>query len=493
MQAYLAAIVEGSDDAIIAKNLEGTITSWNKGAENIFGYRAEEAIGQSIHLLIPPELRREEDVILRRLKRGERMDHFETERLRKGGERLHVSLTVSPIRNADGEIIGGSKIVRDVTEKRRVAEALRESEEKYRTLFRSIDEGFCVVQMIFDANERPIDYLFLEVNPAFEKQTGIQNAIGRRMRDIAAGHESKWFEVYGRVALTGEATRFQANAEALGRYFDLYAFRVGMPELRRVAILFTDITEKKRAAEHLERAVAERTAELRETVGELEGVSYSLSHDMRAPLRAIGSFSEIVLTEAEARLRPEEKELLKKSVAAAGRLDRLISDVLTYRQVTREKISLVPIHVEQLLRQIIAERPEFQAPAAEIEIEGPLEVVLGDEVYLTQCVTNLLDNAVKFVAPGARPKVRIRSQIHGNHVRCFFCDNGIGIRKEAQNRIFGIFERLHDERTYAGTGIGLAIVRKAAERMGGSVGVESEIGQGSCFQLDLLRPGSLEK
>jgi PAS domain S-box-containing protein len=137
-----------------------------------------------------------------------------------------------------------------------VNEALRESEKKYRTLFDSIDEGFCTIEVLFDGNDNPIDYRFLEVNPSFEKQTGIQNAQGRRMREIAPQHEEHWFEIYGRIALTGEPVRFENQAAQLHRWYDAYAFRVGDPGDRKVAILFKDITERKRAEEELRRSEA---------------------------------------------------------------------------------------------------------------------------------------------------------------------------------------------------------------------------------------------
>ena len=135
-----------------------------------------------------------------------------------------------------------------------VNEALRESEKKYRTLFDSIDEGFCTIEVLFDGNDNPIDYRFLEVNPSFEKQTGIQNAQGRRMREIAPQHEEHWFEIYGRIALTGEPVRFENQAAHLHRWYDAYAFRVGEPGDRKVAILFKDITERKQAEEELRRS-----------------------------------------------------------------------------------------------------------------------------------------------------------------------------------------------------------------------------------------------
>jgi signal transduction histidine kinase len=211
---------------------------------------------------------------------------------------------------------------------------------------------------------------------------------------------------------------------------------------------------------------------------------------MRAPLRAIQSFSQIVLEEAGERLQPMERDLLNKTASAASRLDRLIQDVLAYSRVVRSSVKLSNVDVEHLLNQIIEERPEFQPPNSDIQVQGPLQPVRGHEAYLTQCFTNFLDNGVKFVPKGERPHICIRNEVLDGHVRIWFEDNGIGIPKEAQQRVFGIFERIHPESAYPGTGIGLAIVRKAAERMGGAVGVDSEPGHGSRFWLLLPKAGT---
>ena len=164
-----------------------------------------------------------------------------------------------PVLNEQGEIVEWFGTASDVTERVRAEESLRESEEKYRTLFNSLDEGFCIVEVLFDENEKPIDYRFLEVNSSFERQTGIENGVGRTMREIAPEHEEHWFETYGRVALTGEPVRFESRAVQLHRWYDVYAFRVDKPGLRRVAILFKDITERKQMEETL------RTSEERQT------------------------------------------------------------------------------------------------------------------------------------------------------------------------------------------------------------------------------------
>ncbi len=448
-QGRLAAIVESAEDAIIGKDLDGIIQTWNVGAENIFGYGAEEVIGKPISLLVPPGHTDEVPEILARIKRGEYIENFETERMRKDGTIVPVSLKFSAIKDASGRVIGASKIAHDITERKRAQderettveflrlvnecretsdlvraaaeffqqrsgseavgirlhdkhdypyfetrgfsnefvqlesrlctcdkegnplldsagnpilacmcgnvicgrfdpskpfftkrgsfwtnsttellatttegdrqartrnrcngegyesvaligltlgderlgllqlndkrkgrftletitlwerladylavalakfradEALRESEERYRNLFNTMDEGFCIVKMIFDAKDRPVDYRFLEVNAAFEKQTGLHDATGKLMRELAPAHEAHWFEIYGKIALTGVPLRFVNEARALDRWYDVYAYRVGRPEDRQVAIIFNDISGHKKAEESLHKS-----------------------------------------------------------------------------------------------------------------------------------------------------------------------------------------------------------------------------------------------
>ena len=253
----LAAIVESSDDAILFKGLDGSIRSWNAAAQRLFGFRAEEIIGQPITLLLPPDRVREEQQVLDRVQSGQRVEHLETVRLTKDGRRLDVSVNVSPVKSQDGQIVGVSKIICDITARKKTEETLRRSEEWYRTLFNTMIEGFCIIEVVFDAEGKPVDYRFLEVNPAFETQTGLHDVQGKLMRDLAPDHEAHWFEIYGKIAMTGEPARFENEAKALNRWYDVTAFRVGGPESRKVAILFNDITERKRA-ETIQQTMLER-------------------------------------------------------------------------------------------------------------------------------------------------------------------------------------------------------------------------------------------
>jgi signal transduction histidine kinase len=328
-------------------------------------------VGQPIIVLFPPERRDEERMILARLQRGERVEHFETVRVHKDGHRIEVSLAISPIRDEDGHIIGASKIARDIT-------AQKAAE-----------------------------------------------------RDLA-----------------------QAQARLAAH------------------------------AVELEHIVRERTAELERLASEAQAFSYSLSHDIRAPLRTIQGFADLILGDVTEKM-PEAVDYLRRIMRAAQRMDRLLTDVLAFSKVAQNEIHLEAIQPEAIVRDLVAERRNLQPPAVKLEIQEPLLPVVGNAPSLTQCLANLLDNAVKFVRPGVQPEVRVFTTLRDGRVRLSVQDNGIGVAPANQQRLFRVFERLHTQEQYEGTGLGLAIVRRAAERMGGSVGVESMVGQGSTFWIEL--------
>jgi signal transduction histidine kinase len=282
-----------------------------------------------------------------------------------------------------------------------------------------------------------------------------------------------------------------------------------------------------RNKQELERLVQERTAKLRETIEELEGFSYSIVHDMRGPLRAMQSFAQLAQESCAGCERPESMDFFRRIRIASERMDTLITDALNYSKIVRQDLPLVPVDVGKLVRGMVETYPNLHPPLAEIEVQFDGVVVLGNESALTQVFSNLLGNAVKFVAIGVKPRVTvwaeemrctpdtIRSGGGGERrtesgteylrrltrpnappgvgypshglVRIWVGDNGIGIPPESQEKVFGMFQRMHGQQDYPGTGIGLTIVRKAMDRMGGRVGVESEPGKGSRFWIELDR------
>ncbi|MBI4642100.1 MAG: response regulator [Candidatus Tectomicrobia bacterium] len=244
----------------------------------------------------------------------------------------------------------------------------------------------------------------------------------------------------------------------------------------------------QRYTTELEQRVTERTAKLWETNAELESFSSSVSHDLRAPLRAMQGFTDALLEEYADRMDSVGQDYVQRIAAAARRMDAMIQDLLAYSRVSRIDLRLqlvgLTLVVAEALTQLAVELREREA---QVTVEEPLPEVMGHRATLVQVVANLLTNAVKFVEPGVQPKVRIWAEEHKAWVRLWVEDNGIGIASEHQERIFRVFERLHGIETYPGTGIGLAIVRKGVDRMGGRVGVESVPGQGSRFWVELQR------
>lgn len=247
------------------------------------------------------------------------------------------------------------------------------------------------------------------------------------------------------------------------------------------------ILEARASRERLESLVKERTAQLREMVNELQHFSYTITHDMRAPLRSLQGFASILQDPEENLTEERRADFLARIATSAARMDQLITDALNYARAVQEQLPLEQVDTTRLLRGILDSYPSLQPPRAEVRIDGSLPVVLANEAGLTQCFANLLTNAVKFVAPGAQAQVRIYAEpTHNRHARICVEDNGIGIPEQMRPKLFQMFQRA--SRAYEGTGIGLALVRKVTERMGGTVGFESQPGKGSRFWLDLKLP-----
>ncbi|HEY9861012.1 MAG TPA: PAS domain S-box protein [Candidatus Obscuribacterales bacterium] len=249
----------------------------------------------------------------------------------------------------------------------------------------------------------------------------------------------------------------------------------------------------QRYTNELEQRVAERTMALQEAIDGLEIFTYSASHDLRAPLRAMEGLSQALLEDYGDRLDPTGKKYAQEIAASAEQANQLVSDLLDYGRLSRAQITLQPLSLSELITNLLEQMDnELQARQAQVTVDHPLPEVVGHRLTLIQAIANLLNNAVKFVPKTRQPQVHLWAESHSGWVRLWIEDNGIGIAPEYQERIFQAFERLHTRQAYPGTGVGLAIVRKGVERMGGQVGVESNVGQGSRFWLELqAAPSSL--
>jgi signal transduction histidine kinase len=231
--------------------------------------------------------------------------------------------------------------------------------------------------------------------------------------------------------------------------------------------------------------LALRTAELHDSLQTMQTFTYSIAHDLRAPLRALMSFSSIVVDEYGNRLDEPGKDCLNRIKAAARKMDMLVSDLLAYGQLTHVEVTAIPISLEQAVNRALEDMSgEIRARQAEVEVKRPLPTIIGNVMLLNQILVNLIDNALKFVPADKIPEITIHSEQRDNCLRLCIRDNGIGIAPAYHARVFDLFARLHKPTEYSGTGIGLALVKKAMDRMMGRVGVESSPGKGSCFWLE---------
>jgi signal transduction histidine kinase/CheY-like chemotaxis protein len=364
----------------------------------------------------------------------------------------------------------------------RAEEALRDREERYRTLFDAMDEGYCIIEVLFDTQHQPVDYRFIEVNGSFERQAGMRNVVGKRMLEFVSAIESLWLENYGKVARTGEGIRFSGEYKGLHRFFDVYAFRAnGWPE-RHVAVLFADVTQ---------RILAEKA--LREADRRKDEFLAMLAHELRNPLAAIRNAVQILLhNEGDVQTSRAASQILDRQVV---HMIRQVDELLDVSRISRGKIELRKDRAE--LTQIVNHAVETLRPLCEslrhelsVNIPPPPVYVLGDPIRLAQVIGNLLNNACKFTDKGGR--IWLNGAVEGEAVVIRVRDTGIGLAKDQLCRIFELFAQVDNslERARDGLGLGLTLVKKLVEMHDGTVEATSEgPGRGSEFvvRLPLLR------
>jgi PAS domain S-box-containing protein len=650
VREHLALVVDSSDDAIISKDPNGTINAWNRGAEKIFGYSAAEAIGRPMLMLFPPDRVDEERDILSRIGRGESVEHFETIRVRKDDVRIDVSVTISPIRDGNGTIIGASKIARDITLRKRIEAALAEQTRMLQLVLDNMGEGLIAADeegkffiwneaakklMGRDAYDLPSEQwtthyrVFLpdEITPYPADDLPLARALRGESVEVeliverTEGDDKVWLEVAARpikdaqgklcggVAVLRDITGRKLRDEELARQAEELSQRaeelirsqqdlesqklmlqsvldsmveglvvadedgnliiwnpaaakiVGLgaaslppedwsahygtylpdtvtlfpteqnplvravrgevssaemfirnPELeqgvwiesngaplrdkkgvvRGGVVAFRDITHKKAAEleirklnEGLEERIAERTAQLEIANHELEAFTYSVSHDLRAPLRHIQGFAGACLEEFGTSVDPQALHYLQRIHEGSHRMGLLINELLNLARTGQQSLCLQSTELRSIVEEIISMlKAETEGREVEWKI-GELPCVECDQVLVRQIFQNLLSNAIKYSRPRPRAVIEIGHTEEEGRPVIFVRDNGVGFNMQYATKLFGVFQRLHRDEDFEGTGVGLATVHRIVQKHDGKIWAEAELGRGATFYFTL--------
>jgi PAS domain S-box-containing protein len=382
-------------------------------------------------------------------------------------------------------------LFRDITLEHVTQEKLKQSEKKYRLLFENMTSGFALHEMIYDENGKPKDYRYIEANPAFEKLTGLKIGaiIGKTIKEILPEIEEHWIQTYGVVALTGEPTSYTNYAKDLGRYYETYVFS---PEKDKFAVVFNDITERKQYEntirslnESLEKKVEERTKQLLQANNDLEAFTYSVSHDLRAPLRHIDGFTKLLYSSIP---NPSETTVnyFSKIEFSAKRMSSIIDDLLTFSRLGRKEINISSVNLFLLIHEIIEQfKPDIINRTVNWKIDE-LPEIKGDKNLLRMAFENLISNALKYTSKKEKAFIQIGvSNKDENCVEIYIKDNGQGFDMAYSDKLFGVFQRLHASEEFEGTGIGLANVKQIIQKHKGSIRAEGKVNEGATFYISI--------
>jgi PAS domain S-box-containing protein len=454
------------------------------------GYDREDLAAGRVNRtdLTPPEWRDRDARTVAEIKASGTVQPFEKEYFRKDGSRVPVLIGVTAFDEERDHCVG---FVLDLTERKRAEVELRESEQNYRMLFESIDEGFCTIEVLFDQNKKPVDYRFLQINPSFERQTGIKNATGRRMREIAPQHEELWFEIYGRIALTGEPVRFENEAKQLGRWYDVYAFRVEDPKRRLVGILFNDITERKRAeaeARDSERRYREGQAELAHAnrVATMGQLSASITHEVNQPITAAVTYALAArrFLRAEPPNFREVDDALSLIVKEGNRAGEVVERIRALIKKAPARKDAVAIN-DAILEIIALTRTEAANNSVSVrtQLAEGLPRVEGDRVQLQQVLLNLIINAIEAMHDVGEEEreLLISSRNEPDGVSVEVRDSGPGFAPATLDRVFEAFYTTKP----GGLGLGLSICRSIIEAHDGRLWAVANVPRGGSFQFAL--------
>lgn len=406
--------------------------------------------------------------------------------LKKNGDLIEVEIVAHKI-TFDGRP-ARFILANDITEKRKAEQKLIRSEELYRSLFENMLHGFAYCRAIFE-NDKLNDYIYLAVNSQYEMLTGLKNITGKPVSELLPGlltADPEYAAIITRVVLTGKPEKFETWVEPIGKWFSISLY---CPEHGYFVGLVDNITERKFAEgkikkinEELEKRVGKRTEELRKSNDELEAFSYSVSHDLRAPLRGIIGFAAILEEEYGSQLDEEAKRLIAVIKNNTSRMGQLIDDLLDFSRTSRQTIIKSDINTDAMVKEIVKELDSRKNIVWTLQ---SLPAIFGDAQTIRQVWINLISNAIKYSANTDKPHIEIGSFGDDSENTFFVKDNGVGFDINYSSKLFKVFQRLHGSYEFEGTGVGLAIVEKIISKHGGKVWAEAEMNKGATFYFRL--------
>lgn len=497
----LAAIVESSNDAIIGKTLDGRITSWNRGASDMFGYSVSEILGKPVQMLIPPDRREEEMEILANIFDGKVVPPFETVRLAKDGRRIDLSITISPIRDGSGRIVGGSKIARDIGVQRQMVAALRESEARLRFALEVARIGDWDLDLRSGVIHRSVrhDHCFGydELQPEWSIATLLSHVHPEDREAVALS--------YRRGLLREDDWRTEFRAvwpDASVHWLRIHgSTRYDTGDTNRMLGIVFDLTEQKLAEESRLRAqrLESDNRQIQESNRLKSQFLANMSHELRSPLNAIIGFSDLLCSDGMPVGAAQQRQFIGHIRTSGRHLLQLINDVLDLSKVESGKFEFFPepVDLSELIgdvRGVLFSLLQRKRLTLDIEVVPAVASVVADPARLKQALFNYLSNAIKFTPEGGHISVSAFPDGAG-YFRIEVEDSGVGIVRADLPRLFVEFQQLDAGYTkrHQGTGLGLALTRRLVQAQGGSVGVRSIPGKGSTFHLVLpIAPDVLE-
>jgi PAS domain S-box-containing protein len=485
MEGRYRGLLEAAPDAMVVVNVAGEIVLLNVQAENQFGYRRDELVGQKVKNIIPEGFaerliadgtRSAAEALAQQIGTG-----IELIGRRKDGSEFPIEIMLSPLESAEGILVTAA--IRDISVRRTAETHLAQMEGRYRGLLEAAPDAMVVVNVGGE---------IVLLNVRAEKEFGYSRheLVGQKVKNIIPeGFAERIIADALRTTADALAQQIGTGIELTGRRKDGSEFPLEImlsPLESADGILVTaairDITERKRAEANL----LQKIEELKRSNEELGNFAYIASHDLQEPLRMVASYTQLLSRRYKGKLDSEADEFIAFAVDGASRMQRLIQDLLAYSRVGTKGQELLDTSSEEALEQALLNLRGTIEETGALVTHDPLPTVLADETQLTQLFQNLVGNAIKYQAKPGVPRIHISAARNGGTQWTFSVkDNGLGIDAQYFEKIFGMFQRLHKREEFAGTGIGLAICKKIAERHGGSISVESQLGHGSTFHFAL--------